>query len=65
MTTLYWMMRPVDRRIGNPEAAAECVHQSVHDRIALASSAYAPAGRDRLRQLPVVTTSRIARGVPC
>jgi uncharacterized protein (DUF2235 family) len=65
MTAMYRAMRPLDREIGDPSVAVERVHQSVLDRLALTELHYAPVKRAQLEKLPVVTTTRIARGVPC
>jgi len=65
MTAMYWAMRPFDREVGNPHVAAERVHQSVLDRLAMAECRYAPVSRAQLERLPVVTTASVARGKPC
>lgn len=65
MTLWYWLMRPMDREIGDSTVASERVHQAVLDRLALADCSYAPVNRSKLERLPVVTTSTVTRGRPC
>jgi uncharacterized protein (DUF2235 family) len=65
MTLLYRLMPPITRRVGDPATSGECVHQSVLDRLRYAPSDYNPPTRANLEQLPVVGTSRIARGEAC
>jgi uncharacterized protein (DUF2235 family) len=65
MTAMYKLLGPIDREVGNALEAAERVHQSVLDRLALPECHYAPASRAQLEKLPVVTTASVARGTPC
>ncbi len=65
MTAAYRAMGQHVRGIGAHRGHGECVHQSVLDRMAHAPSAYAPANLAAAGTLPVVTTTRIARGTPC
>jgi hypothetical protein len=68
MTLLYRTMGPLVRSLGQHVGDGEAVHQSTVDRIARASCGYQPdnvAACQHSVRLPVVTTTRIARGTPC
>jgi len=68
MTMVYRAMGSVSRPVGQFAGHGECLHQSVLDRMAHAPSNYAPSNVPApggAASLPVVTTQRIARGVPC
>jgi uncharacterized protein (DUF2235 family) len=65
MTLLYWLIRPMTRRVGDSTTAGERVHQSVLDRLRLPACHYHPATRASLERLPVANTPGIARGEPC
>jgi uncharacterized protein (DUF2235 family) len=68
MSRLYRAMGPVVRRLGQHVADGEAIHQCALDRIGLPSCRYQPANIEaaqRAAPLPTVTTTRIARGVPC
>lgn len=68
MTTLYRVMGPVQRKLGEHARDGEAIHQSALDRRNLPECVYDP---DNLKNYlangggPVVNTHRIARGTPC
>jgi uncharacterized protein (DUF2235 family) len=70
MSLLYEAFGKYHRPIGEHRAHGEQIHQSVIDRMNLASMSYAPPNLPRTliegtTALPIVNTSRIARGSPC
>ncbi len=70
MTTMYRLLGHYVRPIGLQRADGEQVHQSVIDRIKLQTLNYAPPNLtanliDGPQALPIVNTTRIARGTPC
>ena len=71
MTLVYRAMGPNERPIGKHLADGEVVHQSAIDRMGHAASAYQPKNLQALMSTgpaatpATVTTTRIARGVPC
>jgi uncharacterized protein (DUF2235 family) len=67
MSAAYRVMGPILRDVGQNASHGEALHQSVLDRIAHAPSKYAPANVSTIvsSRLPIVTTTRIARGTPC
>lgn len=64
MSLLY---RSMVRQIGTGKGDGQCVHQSVLDRMGLASLNYAPQNMSSLagNALPIVNTHRVQRGKPC
>lgn len=70
MSAAYRAMGANQRRIGDNRAHGEAVHQSVLDRMLHAPSAYAPPNVSAVLPttgptLPIVGTTRVARGTPC
>ena len=65
MSRMYRMMGPAVRTVGAAAAGGEMLHQSTLDRMNLASCHYSPPNVNRQGNLPVTTTTRIARGTPC
>jgi uncharacterized protein (DUF2235 family) len=69
MTAMYRVLRPASRTIGAHAADGECIHQAAIDRLNHAPSNYAPANLTAsLRSkspLPIVTTTRVGRGMAC
>jgi hypothetical protein len=69
MTAMYKMMGPNLRTLGHHTADGEAIHQSTIDRMRLAECHYTPENLEAVlkdsRALKVVSTSRIARGIPC
>lgn len=69
MTAIYKVMGPFERPLGRHLADGEAIHESAIDRINFAECKYGP-GNLKTQQsgvdvLPVVSTTRIARGKPC
>jgi uncharacterized protein (DUF2235 family) len=65
MSTMYKAMGPIERQIGAHLSDGECIHQSVIDRMNHGPSAYRPKNLPSVSGMPVVNTTRIARGKPC
>ena len=69
MTAAYRVMGPFIRSIGKHLKDGECLHQSVVDRMQHGPSHYHPENLkhypEHFHDLPVVNTTRIARGQPC
>jgi uncharacterized protein (DUF2235 family) len=69
MSMLYRPFGEYVRPVGEHRADGEQVHQSVVDRVKLTECNYSPKNMQPVMNgadpLPVVTTERIARGVPC
>jgi hypothetical protein len=69
MTTMYKMMGPNVRTLGQHATDGEGVHQSAIDRNRLPECQYAPKNLEAVLTnggtLKIVNTTRIARGTPC
>ena len=69
LTGKYRLFGELGRPIGQRLADGEVIHQSALDRVAHAESRYAPENLARARAgavaMPVVTTTRCPRGIPC
>jgi len=69
MTPMYKAMGPRPRTLGEHAAGGEALHQSAIDRRNLPACAYDPPELKeylgKVNPMPVVNTTRIARGSPC
>jgi len=64
--SMSWYYKSQLRKITPMPGDGQCVHQSALDRMALPAMKYKPANVTAdVLALPVVSTHRIARGVPC